>query len=90
MKKQFIRFSAIVPIDFNEKMIEFWMRDEGLSRSEAINIYHDGLFIDLVNRIKGKRCNFKPDLGYSDKDLNGSLCFEVEDNNFCIPVSILN
>lgn len=90
MNKQFNRFSAIVPIDFNEKMIEFWMRYEGLSLDEAINTCNDDSFIGLANRIKGERCNFKPDLGYSDKDINGSLCFEIEDNNFCIPVSILN
>lgn len=90
MDKQFSRFSATVPEDFTELMIQFWMDDEGLSRDEAINAYYDGSFIDLTNRIKGERCNFKPDLGYSDNSINGTLCFEVEDNNFVIPVSILN
>lgn len=89
MDKQFHEFYATVPDDFERKMIEFWMEDEGLSRDDAINSYHDKSFTDLVNRIKGERCLFKPDLGYRDEKINGTLCFEVENDDFCIPISIL-
>lgn len=90
MNKQFSQFTATVPDDFGEQMIQYWMDDESLSRDDVINTYHDESFSELEKRIKGKKCSFKPDLGYRDNDINGSLCFEVEDNNFCIPVSILN
>lgn len=89
MEKQFNRFSATVPEDFAELMIGFWM-EEGFSRNEAIDAYYDDDFIELVDRIKGQRCKFKPDLGYADRNINGTLCFEVEDDNFVIPVLILN
>ena len=90
MNKQFSRFSATVPDDFEEQMIQFWMSDEGQTREEAISSYYDDNFKELLGRIKGNKCSFKPDLGYRDSEIEGSLCFEVEDDNFCIPVSILS
>jgi len=88
--KQFEEFEAIVPDNFARLMVRFWEADENSTRDEVIAAYYDEKFKLLNNRIAGTKCKFKPDLGYSDKDKNGTLCFEAEDNNMVIPVSILD
>jgi rubredoxin len=90
MEKQYSIFRAMVPANFEELMILHWMVDENKSRQEAIDPYYDDSFVRLVNRLAGREWNFKPDLGYSNEDTNGRLCFESVDDNFVIPVSILD
>ena len=87
--KQFNRFNALVPNNFEDLMIDFWMEDETVSKEVAKDFYYGPSFMKLVNRIKGKECKFKPDLGYNDSEINGTLCFEEEDNDFVIPIAIL-
>jgi hypothetical protein len=87
--KQLKPFRGVAPKDFREKMIAFWMDDEKVSRSEALDAYADDKFDSLCEKVAGNECDFIPDLGYTDKSINGTLCFEKEDNNFCIPVSII-
>ncbi len=87
--KQFHRFQAFVPENFTELMIKYWKDDEKLTRAEALGFYYDDDFIRLASRISGTQQTFKPDIGYRDKSIDGTLCFEIEDNNLVIPVSIL-
>jgi hypothetical protein len=89
MEKQFTKFKALVPANFKGLMIQYWMSDEGISRNKAIDYYLDSDFENLNKRIANTVQEFKPDLGYTNKDRNGRLCFEAEDNNFVIPVEIL-
>ena len=87
--KMFLPFSALVPLDFNAKMIDFWMTAEGIDKSTALGFYCDHEFLSLACRISGQRVSFQPDLGYSCKQTEGTLCFEQRDNSFVIPTSIL-
>lgn len=89
MNKQFNPFVAVVPKTFIEIMIQHWMEDESIDESVARSNYCDTTFIKLANRIAGKECQFLPDLGYEDGSINGTLCFERQDNNVVIPVSML-
>jgi len=89
MDNQYGEFRAGVPYNFKELMIEYWMRDENMDKNEAMNAYLTGDFFRLERRIAGTVRTFKPDLGYSDSMINGTLCFEVEDNNVVIPIEIL-
>lgn len=79
----------MVPSDFSELMLNFWMVDENLTEEEARGFYWTKEFDEFSSRISSKTLLFKPDLGYSNKDVDGTLCFETEDNNFVIPVNIL-
>jgi hypothetical protein len=90
MEKQYSIFKAMVPANFEELMILHWMVDENKSRQEAIDSYYDDSFVRLVHRLSGREWTFKPDLGYSNEDTNGKLCFESFDDSFVIPVSILD
>lgn len=90
MDKQFEEFKAYVPENFKDLMIQYWMRDENMSRDEAIDAYLDDDFEKLNKRIANTYQTFKPDLGYVNaSELEGGLCFEVDDNNIVIPVDIL-
>lgn len=89
MEKQFEEFKAYVPANFKGLMIQYWMRDENIDRDEAIAAYIDTDFDDLHKRIANTFQTFKPDLGYSDAERNGTLCVEIEENNVVIPVQIL-
>ena len=87
--KQYKKFKAFVPNDFEEKLIEYWCKNENMTKEQACAYYHNDDFKQLVKRISGKKCVFLPDLGYSNDDHNGVLCFEEIDDNFVIPVIIL-
>ena len=89
MDKQFKEFKALVPANFRDLMINYWMEDEGMEEDQAIDAYGDSKFEDLCLRVSGKVQKFTPDLGYSDLSINGTLCFENEDTNFVIPVDML-
>lgn len=89
MEKQFNKFRAIVPDNFKNLMIDYWMDNEKISREAAINFYIDDGFNELSERISDNTAYFNPDLGYTDKEIDGQLCFEAQDNNFVIPVNIL-
>jgi hypothetical protein len=89
MKKQFEEFRALVPPNFKELMIQYWMRNEVMDRQQAIDAYMDESFDKLNKRIANTVQTFKPDLGYRDNQINGTLCFEVKDDSFVIPVEIL-
>lgn len=87
--KQFEEFEALVPDDFKKLMVKWWMEDESSTRDQVIKWYYDDDFKTFADRVVGTRCRFKPDLGYADKEKNGTICFEKEDNNYVIPVHIL-
>jgi len=89
MMKQFDVFEAMVPDNFAQLMVQFWEEEEERSRDEVIISYYNADFKALDKRIAGTRCKFEPDLGYTDESINGTLCFEIEDNNFVIPVAML-
>jgi len=92
MDKQFKEFKAMVPIDFKEQFIQFVMKDEKVLRDQAIEFYFKDnkyKFDELNERVAGKICKFRPDLGYAHSDSNGRHCFEIVDNNWCIPVELL-
>lgn len=89
MTKQFLEFEAMVPANFERLMILWWREDENASEEDVLRWYYDEDFKLFASRIAGNKCRFKPDLGYKDGSKNGTLCFEVEDNNFVIPVKIL-
>ena len=79
-------FTATVPTDFDELMFLFWCDDESL---ESALSYRDESFLDLSKKISGSRIHFKYDAN-ADTSINYSLSFACCDNNFVIPVSILN
>jgi hypothetical protein len=88
--RRFEKFRAFVHPDFKEKMIQYWMDDEGYeTRDEALAVYGDDAFDKLCLRLVGETHTFVPDLGYADNEINGTLCFEEDDNNFVIPVAVL-
>ena len=88
MEKVFEEFRARFPDGIREEMIKFWMSDENMTREESLEAYGDKSFDDFVERVAGEVCDFKPDLGYRGPT-EGTICFEVIDNNICIPVCIL-
>lgn len=88
MEKQFTEFEALAPANFTGRMIQFWMKDDNISRDEALKYINDD-FKALADRISNRVCKFKPDLGYKYKEFEGAFCFEIEDNNWVIPVEIL-
>lgn len=88
--KRFVNFTATAPSDFREQMVDYWTRTDGLSRELALKAYGGADFDALCSTVIGNACEFKPDLGYSDNEINGTLCCELADNNFIIPVRILD
>ena len=89
--KQFKEFEGVVKDNFRQNMIQFWMDDEGYSTPhQALLTYGGSKFEMLCNDLVGEVRTFVPDLGYSDKSIDGTLCFEKEDNNFPIPVDLIN
>ena len=89
--RRFERFTAAVPSDFRDRMVEFWMRDEGYGTpDEALSVYGGPEFDALCEKLNGKTTEFEPDLGYTDSNVNGTLCFAVVDGDFVIPVSIFD
>lgn len=87
--RQYAPFKAVVPVDFSRKMVEFWRKDENADEATVRAAYYDNEFKALAKRIAGTCRTFTPDLGYVDEETEGALCFEDEDNNVVIPVSIL-
>ena len=85
--KRFKNFLAVAPYDFRDKIIEYWIENEGLTKEQAISAYGEGLD-DLCAALISNVREYKPDLGYKGEE-NGTLCFEIEDDNFCIPIKIL-
>lgn len=89
--KQFTEFKGIVKDNFRDLMVQYWMDDEGYStKHQALLTYGGFNFEALCNDLVGEARTFVPDLGYSDKSIDGTLCFEKEDNNFVIPVNLIN
>lgn len=82
MIKQFLEFDAMVPDNFERLMILWWREDRNATEEDVLKWYYDEDFKLLASRIAGTRCRFKPDLGYKDERINGTLCFEKEDNDF--------
>lgn len=87
--KQFKAFEAMVPANVAQLMVQYWQDDENSTRDEVIASYYDEGFKHFCKRVAGTRRKFQPDLGYTDKEKEGTLCFEVEDNNIVIPINIL-
>ena len=79
-------FTATVPANFDELMFLFWCDDESL---ESALSYRDESFLDLSKKISGSRSLFEYDAN-ADTSINYSLSFACCDNEFVIPVSILN
>ena len=88
MEKQFVEFEALVPANFTGRMIQFWMKDDNITREEALN-YIDDSFKEFAKKVTNRVRRFKPDLGYTNKEFDGAYCFDVEDNNWVIPVEVL-
>ena len=72
---------AEFPLDFETKYKEFICKDEPVTSECFDDIYGDDGFKEFCNKVKGKTLMVKMD-GIDD-------CFEVEDNNWCIPLCIL-
>jgi hypothetical protein len=89
--KQFTEFKGIVKDNFRDLMVQYWMDDEGYStKHQALLTYGGHKFEFLCNDLVGEVRTFTPDIGYKDKSIDGTLCFEKEDNNFVIPVNLIN
>ena len=86
--KKFETFKGYIPPNFRELMINYWMEDENSTREEVLAAYDDDESFERLCNMEGER-TFIPDLGYSDKEIDGTLCFESVDNNFCIPVKFI-
>lgn len=80
-------FNAVAPDDFRKRMIEWWMRDEGFSEELAIAHYGGYLFDNLCERLIGKTREYVSDCHANEG--GDETCFEVADNNYVIPTSIL-
>ena len=78
-----------MPKGFKELLIQYWMEDEKCTRDQVLEAYGNCPKFEALCEQEGKVLEFKPDLGYRDKNIEGTLCFEVIENNTCIPVSIL-
>ena len=76
----------MVPTNFDELMFLFWCDDENLDSALS---YRDESFLELSKKISGSRSLFEYDAN-ADTSINCSLSFACCDNNFVIPVSILN
>lgn len=76
-------FYGFVKGNVQERIIQCWMDDENISREHAISCYADNDFYKLCDRLK-YICKFSFD-GESQTD-----CFESVDNNFVIPVEIID
>jgi len=87
--KQFKEFEAIVPYNFANLMVNFWVSNENSNKDTVIKAYYNDSFKTLEKRITGTKCKFKPDLGYKDAKIDGTLCFELKDDNWVIPIEIL-
>ncbi len=74
-------FKGVVEGDPLEKMIEWWMEDEGVTRYEAIMYYYNHESHNLASRLS-EPCWFVPD--------GEDACFELEDFNFVIPQKIIS
>ena len=80
-------FSGLPKSGFREKMIDHWM-EEGCfkTRQDAVDNYGGHKFDLLCRRCDGSMLlNFKYDIGTDEKE-----CFETVDNNFVIPVSVID
>lgn len=89
MKKQFKEFKAFVPTNIVGLMTQYWMSDENITRDEALDRYITGDFREFTSTIANTFQTFTPDLGYRNKETNGTLCFLKGDNNWVIPVEVL-
>ena len=89
MKNQYTKFYAKLPLDFKEQMIAFWMEDERSTREEVERSYAQSRGFKKLCEKLGEVLIFKPDLGYADPNINVTLCFELLDNDYPIPVYIL-
>lgn len=79
-----LEFKCKVPETFLEDMIAFWTRECKESRTVV-----DPDFEDFCDRVVGKACTFKIDNDYAGKESSNTHCCEVYDDNFVIPISIL-
>jgi hypothetical protein len=87
--KVFKKFKAKAKSNFRDLMIQEWMLFENFKTEEdALNNYGGVDFDNLCERVKNE-CLYVPDIGYSDKTVDGTLCFEEKDNSFVIPVEFL-
>ncbi len=88
MIKQFKPFSAYVPPNFLQLLIEWQMKDENSSFEEIQEAYGEENKL-LADKISCTVCDFEPDLGYACESIDGTLCFESKDMSTCIPVELL-
>lgn len=89
--KKFIKFYGTAKKDFRSLMIHYWMKEEGYKTEEkACSVYGGDEFDKLCERVTSIKCEYIPDLGYKDKEIDGTLCFEKEDNDFPIPIDFIS
>jgi len=88
MTPQLKPFKAVAPPDFREKMIVYWMKGEKINRGAAMSFYGGKSFEKFCKRLVGEVREYKPDISIWEP--GPSLdCFEKVDNNFVIPIHIL-
>jgi len=87
--KIFGKFKAKAKSNFRERMVAYWMMEDNFATKEdALNNYGGKEFDELCEKVKSE-CLFVPDIGYSDKSVDGTLCFEEKDGDFVIPIEFL-
>lgn len=74
-------FMAVFPVDFESKYKEFICKDENVNIDNFDEIYGEYGFEEFCQKVSGKTLQIKMD-GVND-------CFEVEDNNWCVPLSLI-
>jgi hypothetical protein len=81
-------FKSTVSTNFRDGWIDWMVEVDRRTRSEIKDIYCDKKFDDLCSRISGNICDFNYEYNH-DGSICDLYCFEVIDNNFVIPYSLL-
>lgn len=71
---------AVFPSDFTEKFIDYICKEEVQTADNIKEIYGRSL-LSFCERVQDTTCIIKRD-GVSD-------CFELEDDNWCVPLSLI-
>ena len=71
---------AVFPVDFTEKFIEYLGKEEVRTPTEVKVVYGQSL-LDFCESVEGRTCMIKLE-GFED-------CFEVEDDNWCVPLALI-
>jgi len=72
---------AVFPVDFEDKYKAYICKDENLNDEQFEHYYGGCGFYEFCRKVKGKTLEIKLD-GIKD-------CFEVQDDNWCVPLSVI-